>query len=203
MLVRALNSLFIGSLILVCVVGSASGLMDELRYGRSLQLTGYSSQAALETISQVTQADNASPRYLLLLAKQQESNGDTAAALESYRRMSKRLPSNPNAWFGMARMKARMGQFDDSLVSNLRQARIFGPHERELNSQIGHFGLIHWYLLPPEARLEVADSIRFSLDHSYWLLLEKVRGYSQTDIICRRFLKEERFRQWCRNRGFE
>lgn len=77
----------------------------------------------------------ADPQALLDAAARHQREGRDAEAVACYEQLLRLVPDLPNSWFNLARLRRRLGRYDDALAA-YRQAlerRIDGPEEVHLN----------------------------------------------------------------------
>lgn len=104
-------------------------------------------------------------------------------ALGHFRAAARRRPTWPFSRIGIARIKAKLGQVDAELMSNLRAASDLAPMVKNVQEPLLDLGLIGWDLLDEQTRDTVLGIIDRNLLLNPRRTIRQAIGYRRTDLV--------------------
>ena len=145
-------------------------------------------------LQQVNELHPDNPYYLELLAKTNEwqgkhSRGAAAEifyseAFEALERSIKLRPVSPYTWLSIAKIKARLGEFDGVFSVAIKGAVKFGPWIESIQQGVAMIGFRYQEQIPEELKLLMTENLNRAVTIQKKNLFVLAEKYKATHLLC-------------------
>ena len=145
-------------------------------------------------LHQINELHPDNPYYLELLAQTEEMSGRQSKgkvaevfyreALNSLERSIRLRPISPYTWLNMAKIKVKLGEFDEQFVIAVESALKFGRWIESIQQGVAVIGFRYWEELPKAIKLPMKDNLNRAVRIQQTELFNLAEKHGATEQLC-------------------